>query len=140
MAKDTVVPTSNGPEAPPGRHLHGAGDPPDAVVFEYSGLEGVVPVYVEGAFGDITPQGLLNVLLFTDYRKPETTEQKLEVIENTSSGVVMLKPADDPSPFRIDEENRVRFIRHVQANFLITKDRLDALITWLEGKRREMAP
>ena len=140
MAKDDPgSPTDSGPGLPRGRNLHGAGEPPDAVVFEYAGLEGLKPVYVEGALGDITHQGLLNVLLFTDYRRPEITEQSLEVANETSTGVVTLKAGNDPGPYRVDAENKAHFVRHVQANFLITKDRLDALIVWLQAKQREMA-
>lgn len=122
-----------------GRMVHGE-RPPDQLIFEYSGYDDVAPSYVDGAFGEVTPQGLLHVFLFAEYRKPQTVARKVEAEGTDDPNVMQLKAGDDPGPYRIDDDGSAKFVRHTQSHFLIAKDRLDALITWLQAKRGEMDP
>ena len=130
------------PDKPPkiaGRIVHGE-EPPDRLVFEYSGHDELAPSYVDGAFGELTPQGLLHVFLFAEYRKPETVARSVEVESTDDPNVKRLKAGDDPGPYRVDDDGNAKFVRHTQSHFYIAKDRLDALITWLQAKRKEMDP
>ena len=106
------------------------------IVLEYENMD-LAPAYVEGAQGMRTPLGALHVSFYSEYIKPiESLELPVETQSVSDDTSVTLK-VFQPDPF-IAEAQKIRMVRRIEANVILTLPALQALIPWLQQKLDEM--
>lgn len=109
---------------------------PTKVVVEYENLDRE-PVYVEGAQGQMTPQGSLYVSFFTDHIKGKQRLESISTIQGPTVGTSDRIDAQMEEPFGSGTDD-LHMVRRVGANLIIPLKALKIIIPWLQTQVKQM--
>ncbi len=108
---------------------------PTKAVIEYEGTD-IPPVYVEGAQGMHTPQGALQMSLYSEYVKPR--ENLTATVADTSvpAGTRAMRIRTE-EPYGLDKGS-IRIVRRIEANLILTPPFLRRLVPWLQQQLHDL--
>ena len=109
---------------------------PVKVVVEYENLDRE-PAYVEGAQGQVTPQGSLYVSFFTDHVKGKQRLESISTVPGPTVGTSERIDAQMEEPFGSGTDE-LHMVRRVGANLIIPLKALKTIVPWLQTQVKQM--